>query len=135
MPLPGNLDELREKLARSLEAQGADVNALDAGSNHPYSCRCETCWKWWKTMGLGDEDDAPFTQLELDQDTYEAAQKVYPQVGGLGPLELTEMILNLAREQRKADPCKFGDHDWVKDADFEGSTGTYHCSRCSKVFP
>jgi hypothetical protein len=69
------LQEVREAMRKLLEEQGVDVNALEVGSSHHYDCQCETCWKWWKSMGLGDEQSPPFTQAQIDAETYEQAMK------------------------------------------------------------
>lgn len=71
------IDQLRDVLAETLRKDGIDPNVLDVGSNHPYSCTCETCWNWWKQMGLGDEEDAPFTQMGLDMPTYTSAMNLF----------------------------------------------------------
>lgn len=75
---PYSLDYVRENLRKSLELQGFDTNALDQGSNHPYECKCKVCWQWWKMMGLGDEENPPFTQMEIDQETYGQAMTLFP---------------------------------------------------------
>jgi len=73
-----NIDDVTRNLLKKIEEKGLDVNALVSGSEHPYSCSCKTCWMWWKLMGLGDERNAPFTQMEIDQETYEAALNLFP---------------------------------------------------------
>lgn len=108
----GNLDQLRAKLAESLQGAGIDPNILDQGSAHSYSCTCETCWNWWRTMGLGDEDEAPFTQMELDQDTYEDARNVFPSVEVVG---LPERVWEQHRKSMRDNPCKYDNHAWVAD--------------------
>lgn len=74
---PRSLSQLRDELKRSLEALGVNTNALDVGSSHAYMCRCEDCWKWWKECGLGDENYPPFTQAQIDCDTYENMLKQF----------------------------------------------------------
>jgi len=40
-------------------------------SDHPYTCRCNKCLQWWKTVGP-DPDTArygPFTKEEIDAGT------------------------------------------------------------------
>lgn len=130
------LNELQAKLAELLEGQGFNVEALDTGSKHPYDCRCETCWNWWKMMGLGDEDSPPFTQAELDQETFEMAINVQQTVPeGSDILAINELVLDMARAARKADPCGHGDHQWRPMAGYETLSTHYYCPRCGKVYP
>lgn len=37
-------------------------------SDHPYTCRCAKCWRWWKTIGPDEEGWGPFTQEEMQAD-------------------------------------------------------------------
>lgn len=66
-PRQARLDEI----AAALRIPKVSQEVLDAGSNHPYSCRCETCWRWWKLMGPSDDGGyGPFTEEEIRADTY-----------------------------------------------------------------
>lgn len=68
--------EQRDNLAASLGITPEEQISLDAGSNHPFTCRCETCRKWWVLCGPENEDEAdepgyvpkygPFTQAEIE---------------------------------------------------------------------
>lgn len=33
------------------------LDEFDAASNHPYSCRCDLCKRWWAEVGPEDDDD------------------------------------------------------------------------------
>lgn len=70
---PPRMSSFRHYLAKQIDDGGGDSMALWQGSAHPYSCTCETCWSWWKQMGLGEEPDPPFTQAQLDAPTYQDA--------------------------------------------------------------
>lgn len=55
----------RNELAKMLGITPNEQRILDAGSNHPYSCRCETCRQWWQQMGDDDGSYGPFTKEEV----------------------------------------------------------------------
>jgi hypothetical protein len=42
---------------------------LDEGSDHPHSCRCDTCKQWWKLMGPDPDNNmyGPFTKEEIEE--------------------------------------------------------------------
>lgn len=90
-------NEMANQLRANLKELGVDVDALDIGSNHPYSCTCATCWRWWKAMGLGDEDSPPFTQAQIDAETYVEAMNVSAD----SIAAINEVVLQLARERRR----------------------------------
>ncbi len=58
------------KLAADLGIEPKKRDALLIGSEHPYSCRCDTCKEWWKLMGPDPEDGkcGSFTMEELGLD-------------------------------------------------------------------
>jgi len=65
----------KDALARALGISPEDQQSLDAGGGHHYTCRCETCRKWWKLMGPADADEdgkgtdyGPFTKEEVEKD-------------------------------------------------------------------
>jgi hypothetical protein len=65
----------KDALARAMGIDPETQAALDAGSDHAYSCRCETCRRWWKAMGPADAgedgggaDYGPFTKEEVERD-------------------------------------------------------------------
>lgn len=72
-----SLAQVLMSIRRSLEQNGIDTTVLSEGTNHAYMCRCETCWGWWKLCGVGDEKHPPFTQAQLDCDTYENMLKQF----------------------------------------------------------
>jgi hypothetical protein len=45
-----------DRLAKALGIPKEEQAALDAGSDHPYSCTCGTCREWWRLI-LGGIDD------------------------------------------------------------------------------
>jgi hypothetical protein len=60
------LEGLRQRAAMSEPT----ARMLLEGSDHPYTCRCETCLAWWVALGpedLGDERKGygPFTEAEI----------------------------------------------------------------------
>lgn len=74
---PKPLQDLLDGIAENLRAKGVNVNILDVGSNHPYTCKCEVCLKWWIQVGpeIEEEDEegnptkwnwGPFTEEEIN---------------------------------------------------------------------
>jgi hypothetical protein len=60
--------EFNDRMAKALGITKEEQGVLE--SNHPYSCRCETCKSWWKMMGPdGDEPGnyGPFSAEEIEQ--------------------------------------------------------------------
>jgi hypothetical protein len=61
----GALD--KDAIARMLGIPPDEQKALDAGSNHPYRCRCEKCRQWWKLMGADENGKyGPFAREEIE---------------------------------------------------------------------
>lgn len=54
-----NLSDVLAALRAQMEEIGVDVDAIEEGSNHPYTCRCDTCRQWWRNIG---------PELDLDGD-------------------------------------------------------------------
>jgi hypothetical protein len=66
-PRQARLDEI----AAALNIPKATQDILDEGSSHPGTCRCETCWRWWKLMGPDEVGDfGPFTEEEIRASTH-----------------------------------------------------------------
>lgn len=66
-------NEFMKQLGDALGIPEAEQKILDAGSNHIFGCRCETCRQWWKLMGPADADDdgngsdyGPFSKEEIE---------------------------------------------------------------------
>lgn len=63
-----SLEQVKRKLGAALPPE--TVKVLDEGSEHRYSCRCETCRRWWKEVGPeigsdGEPSYGPFTEEEI----------------------------------------------------------------------
>ena len=64
-------NKARNELAKILQISKNEQSILDEGSNHPGSCRCETCRQWWKLMGTDYPEEGsygPFTKEEIEVD-------------------------------------------------------------------
>ncbi len=70
------LQDFKDHLAESMGLSKEDRFVLDEGSNHPFSCKCETCRKWWIAMGPQNQEDVddgaepdygPFTKQEIER--------------------------------------------------------------------
>jgi hypothetical protein len=68
--------EFMDRLARALGITPEDQEVLDAGSAHPFTCRCDTCRHWWKKVGPQNPDEVadgepadfgPFTPDEIGE--------------------------------------------------------------------
>ena len=57
------LKELQEQIAKEIDLQTLEV--LDIASNHHYSCKCETCRKWWIACGPDEDGCGSFTEDEI----------------------------------------------------------------------
>ena len=57
----------RDALAKELGIPPEEQAMLDAASNHKYSCRCEQCRQWWKSVGPDPDSGkyGPFTEEEV----------------------------------------------------------------------
>ena len=60
----------RDAFARALGIDPITQSTLDMGSNHPFSCRCPICLRWWVTMGPDGDPSSPdaygpFTRSEI----------------------------------------------------------------------
>ena len=65
-----------DNLAKQLGIPKDVQDTLDAGSAHPFTCRCDTCRKWWKAMGPQNMDESalpsfvpdygPFSREEIE---------------------------------------------------------------------
>ena len=57
-----------QQAIRDMFSDDLDVEFMDA-TEHPYTCRCESCIKWWVTMGPEEGPDGwtfgPFTEAEF----------------------------------------------------------------------
>ena len=63
-----SLEQVKRKLGAALPPEV--VKILDEGSEHPFSCKCEICKKWWIEMGpeMGPNREpsyGPFTKEEI----------------------------------------------------------------------
>jgi hypothetical protein len=70
----------RDVLARQLDIPADEQAVLDAGSEHPFHCRCAVCLTWWVLMGPdGEPDDpgayGPFTKREVDAERARGQQR------------------------------------------------------------
>lgn len=79
----GSLQDLVDRLAEEIVKEDGPeaLAALDAGSNHPYNCRCATCLTWWAHMGPdgGDAGDyGPFTKDEVNGEQRRLGIEVTP---------------------------------------------------------
>ncbi len=58
----------KKKFAEILGIPEETRQVLDAGSSHPYTCKCEVCRQWWRSVGPEDGDTyGPFTKEEIDK--------------------------------------------------------------------
>lgn len=120
-PFPGqpfSLAKAREILGESLKSRGIDIDELDKGSDHPYSCTCKTCWGWWVAMGLGNEGDAaPFTQAQIEAATYDEARLI-------GPFD---DYLGMPGDVLRPVDCANGNHVWALDPNRRGARKCPSC--------
>jgi len=65
-----------------------DLEKLIVGSDHPYTCKCDVCLRWWVQVGPEDTGDGwsfgPFTKEE------------YVEAGGVLPIENEEVEIECA---------------------------------------
>lgn len=68
MSRPYAIDPIR--LAADLGVEPEEQDILLTGSEHPYTCRCDTCREWWKMMGPDPDTGrcGGFTMEELGLD-------------------------------------------------------------------
>lgn len=76
-----SLEAVKEALAKELGPKTTQV--LDVGSNHHYSCVCETCLGWWAHVGPEeDEEDVftygPFTKERVNEEQRRLGLEVTP---------------------------------------------------------
>lgn len=57
----------RDELARILGIPKETQDVLDSGSNHPFSCKCQTCKEWWWAMGPDDDSKRPYGPFEIEE--------------------------------------------------------------------
>lgn len=63
-----DLQKVLDSLASGMTPAARD--ALEVGSAHPFTCRCDTCLEWWRQIGPEDGEDkegnyGPFTRAEV----------------------------------------------------------------------
>lgn len=125
-----NVDDMLGKLGKSLKAAGVDLEALTVGSQHPYSCKCEICWRWWHQVGIGDEGaSAPFTEAQIEAVSYKAAMLLEQHKSDL--VGLTEDLFAQHRADMEVRPCDYGNHTWVADP---VKARHYKCANCAAEY-
>lgn len=80
------LRRLQDSLAADIVKEHGQeaLDALDAGSNHPFTCRCLTCLRWWAHCGPEWEDEnmpagyGPFTKDEVNGEQRRLGIEVTP---------------------------------------------------------
>jgi hypothetical protein len=51
-----------------------ELAVLDANSNHPYTCRCKNCCRWWVLMGPDGGEDGNYGPFSRDEVLAEAKE-------------------------------------------------------------
>jgi hypothetical protein len=57
---------IKDKLAIALSISPDVQEILDKGSEHHYRCRCETCRKWWQSLGPESREN-PYGPFEINE--------------------------------------------------------------------
>lgn len=72
--------EQKNRWATLLGITPEEQVVLDAGSEHPFTCRCQTCLQWWVQMGPDGGETGnygPFDEEEV-RDACVAAGMAWP---------------------------------------------------------
>lgn len=64
------IEEFADSLAKDLTQGEREI--LEVASDHPFSCRCQTCFQWWILCHLEEDGEyGPFTKEEIKAGTFQ----------------------------------------------------------------